>query len=1332
MSQFTFKPSHAAARPGARGVRSAFARWILANHGSELRAARQEHIQQRQAKAARLKAPPPGAVDSKEPLVGIVGGGFAGLFSGLILQSLGIESEVFESSDRVGGRISTWYSTDHSPDDPNRAGLYGEVGGMRVPQFSEDMLPVQQLALAVNSVLERSGLEDQKVIWRRFYYNSPQQRLRYNNMPAPITAQTAGVDSLDFGQEKGGDVPQVWVTEKKDAGGNLYLPINVVLDKVNTPFIDAINRSFAEGFAMLMQYDQYSMWDYLTTVFTLGDLQEYYDPAMGARSDLLPWSVASYLETTNVGTGMYAVSFVEMVIAVYDWGGSKNPYRPEDPTVRMLTVDQGMQRFPDACRTVLDLEEGVTPADGHLAQVQVGLLPEVKDGPYSYTAPNLTPDAEPPGAPTRSPERKEGRACAATRAPRTRQRVFLQHKVTELKHDPALYNGQGGMKVTLNKQSERGEEEIQKQYPYVIATLPFGAYLNGEFGRNLLEDISFAKAQAIRECDYMAAFKAFLTFKTQFWTRVGPRQEGGYGAASTDRPNRQIIYPSYGYDGTPGVLQVYCWAQDARRLGALDDKERIAECLKGIAYLYPDVDVDAEFAGYDDGRTTKTWFWDSHAAGGAFALFNPGQFKNLYSALLTPEFGGCLNFAGESASVHHGWILGALDSAYNAVLNILMQAGRKDLIQQMKETWGTFSAPDIAPDAATANVMEFAYAYNEVDRKASSVPPKKSASIYGESRFEFTGNVPAFIKDYGTVPDAMTTTAKDKAVLAMLNNQWNANVEQRAQKRASGEGGGATPREGATAVELLEATYYGDNFQTIPAPRFWLKDDDEFARQQLAGFMPNLLTRVDPGQLQGLLAKAGIAHPQELGPLERIQYVADYRRYLEACTVIPTGYYLPKPIIFFTVTEKNELMPVGIQLEPAGELFTPGMPNAANAWLLAKMLTNCAGQTLHDVGFHQLLTHQICAMVSIALFSEEVFNPAREQGSGPAFQEHAVFKLLRPHVVKTVEFQQTIYNRGYDPYNPGFPATRTPPQSPGVYNLGFVYDLIFSCGRIGNYQLQDKMYNDGGNFRFLEQAIPIDAERRGVVNTLFSYAYVHDAMLWYRAIHKFIGDFVDTHYAGGDEAVAGDVQLQRFFDKLIPAFNHVDGVTQAQRFPASVRTKPELKEVLTMFVWQFSVQHTVVNDGAYNQAAFVPNASTLMYAPPAGKPSREWSPDDVIACLPSQTTLYPELGNMNFLDVQLNASVTGQGPYPDTYLGRGVLEPSLDVLQDSYVFSDRKLRAVVDRFYQDIRTVAEAIQLRQAQDIARYLALHPESKHVPETVVFNLLAPANVMNTIQT
>ena len=913
--------------------------------------------------------------------------------------------------------------------------------------------------------------------------------------------------------------------------------------------------------------------------------------------------------------------------------------------------------------------------------------------------------------------------------PPRKQRVFLQHKAVKLQHDPALYDGHGGMKVTLKNLTAGGSagKEIERQYPYVITTLPNGAYLNGELRSNLLENLSFSKAEAIRGCNYLPAFKAFLTFRTQFWEQHGHRQ--GVGAASTDRPNRQIIYPSYGYQAKGGVLQVYCWAQDARRLGALSNEERVNECLKGIGYLYPEVNVDAEFAGYDDGRTTKTWFWDEESGGGAFALYDPGQFKYVYPELLTPEFDGCLHFAGECCSVHHGWIVGALDSAYNAVYHVLRQAGATGKSAQMETTWGIDLPPDVATDAKTANVINYAYSYNEADRLASSVAPGADESIYGDSSFEFKGNVPAFVRDYDKVPQTMKKTRRDDQVLQMLNDQWADNVVRRSQVAAARATEPAAPRRD-TVVELLESIYYGDNFQTIPAPQFWLKDDDEFARQQLGGFMPTLLTRVSRQQLDALLRHAAPPNPEALGLLDKVTYIADYRQFLEACTVTPAGYYLAKPIVFFGVDTNGELQPVAIQLEPSGELFTPDMPNADNAWLLAKMQTNGAGQTLHDVGFHQLLTHQLCALVSIALFSEEIFTPS--EGKGPAFQQHPVFKLLRPHVVKTLEFQQTIYNRAYDPRYVPFPATRLPNGQPGVYNLGFVYDLIFSCGRIGNYQLQDRMYNDGGKFRFLDQAIVIDAARRGVQETPFSYPYVHDATLWFEAIAGFVEAFVCTQYPGGTPDVAADAQLQRFFAKLIPAFNHVEGeAQQAQRFPSEVTTVERLAEVLTMFIWQFSVQHTVINDGAYNHAAFVPNASTLMFPLP-GKPSSQWTPDDVLACLPSQIATYPELGNMTFMDVQINASVTGQGPYPETVFGRGVLQPSIDVMQDTYEFVDQDLRACVEDFYQKVRKLGDAIAQRQARDVARYVALHPGSTAMPATMTFDLITPGNVMNTIQT
>jgi len=691
--------------PVRKDMRRAFSAWLIKNYGEEytktLSKQRSRAASKRLGAGFNLTA----RGKKQQPLVGIVGGGFAGMYAGLILQSLGIEFEIFESSDRVGGRIKTWYSSEYDEHDKDKACLYGEVGGMRLPQFAPDMLPVQQLALAVNAVLQRNGLEDQMVYWRKFYYNSPVQRMRFNDMPQPIISKDSATNTLNFGKDKGGDLDAVWVTKVNSHNGP-YLPVNMIMDKVNTPFINAINKNFEEGFTKLMSFDQCSMWDYLTNEFTLGQMDEYYQEAMGKKTDKLPWAVASYLETTSVGSGMFAVSFVEMVLAAYDWGGSKDPYRPKDPNVYMLTVNQGMQHFPDACHTVLNLEQGVQQADGALAQVQLGMVPDAH-GIRSYNPPNLTKDAQPlppdppiitsAGEPEFSTEEtSEGKAESAKK-----ERVFLNHKVVEMQHDASMYDGHGGIKMKLVQQVDgKSEGElIDKEYPYVISTLPFGMYMTGYPRLNLLNNISFAKAQAIRECNYMPSFKAFITFKHNFWAELGERQgydkDKGLGAAATDRPNRQIIYPSYGYDAAGGVLQIYCWAEDARRIGALSDEERVNECLKGIAYLYPDAAVYKHFAGYNDGVTTKTWFWDANAGGGAFALFNPGQFKNMYPTLLTPEFDGCLNFAGEACSVHHGWIVGALDSAYNAVFNILKTMGEEEKIKQMEATWSELAVPNV-------------------------------------------------------------------------------------------------------------------------------------------------------------------------------------------------------------------------------------------------------------------------------------------------------------------------------------------------------------------------------------------------------------------------------------------------------------------------------------------------------------------------------------------------------------------------------------------------------------------------------------------------------------
>jgi hypothetical protein len=68
---------------------------------------------------------------------------------------------------------------------------------------------------------------------------------------------------------------------------------------------------------------------------------------------------------------------------------------------------------------------------------------------------------------------------------------------------------------------------------------------------------------------------------------------------------------------------------------------------------------------------SHSWDHDEFTQG-AFALYGPSQFSDLYPSLIQPAAGGHLHIAGEAASAHHAWIAGALDSANRAVAEVLI------------------------------------------------------------------------------------------------------------------------------------------------------------------------------------------------------------------------------------------------------------------------------------------------------------------------------------------------------------------------------------------------------------------------------------------------------------------------------------------------------------------------------------------------------------------------------------------------------------------------------------------------------------------------------------
>jgi monoamine oxidase len=91
------------------------------------------------------------------------------------------------------------------------------------------------------------------------------------------------------------------------------------------------------------------------------------------------------------------------------------------------------------------------------------------------------------------------------------------------------------------------------------------------------------------------------------------------------------------------------------------EMDRLNQALENLAQIHPQATREVE-AG-----ASKMWH-DDEFAGGAFALFDPGQQTLLHPHIIAPE--GRIYFAGEHASLAHAWIQGAIESGLRAAFEV--------------------------------------------------------------------------------------------------------------------------------------------------------------------------------------------------------------------------------------------------------------------------------------------------------------------------------------------------------------------------------------------------------------------------------------------------------------------------------------------------------------------------------------------------------------------------------------------------------------------------------------------------------------------------------------
>lgn len=207
--------------------------------------------------------------------------------------------------------------------------------------------------------------------------------------------------------------------------------------------------------------------------------------------------------------------------------------------------------------------------------------------------------------------------------------------------------------AVIHYQTVGGRFEFRADY--AIITVPFPVLRHVE----VLKPFSRAKQRAIRQLHYDASAKIFFQSRRRFWET----DEGIHGGGTvTDLAIRNLFYTNYGKETGRGILLAsYTWSEDAQRWGSLPPHERIHQALENVAVIHPQ--ITAEF----EAGASHMWHDDPYA-GGAFALFDPGQQILLHDEIVKPE--GRIHFAGEHASLYHAWIQGAFESGLREAIAI--------------------------------------------------------------------------------------------------------------------------------------------------------------------------------------------------------------------------------------------------------------------------------------------------------------------------------------------------------------------------------------------------------------------------------------------------------------------------------------------------------------------------------------------------------------------------------------------------------------------------------------------------------------------------------------
>ncbi|KAI6141916.1 hypothetical protein BKA82DRAFT_28642 [Pisolithus tinctorius] len=592
-----------------------------------------------------------------EKKVGILGAGVGGLYTALILDSLDVEYEILEASDRIGGRLSTYKFPGGKMYD------HYDAGAMRYPlpkkdgqgQYKNGIM--KRLAKLIIYPPLNQGLDRLKDRLMPYYYKAREGpnlkpgfyyfngvRERISDKPGCFHAEELGIDSS-------------YVKAGTDA----------ISSDVAEPFarmlIEDIKREKKEGWKIMMANDSYSVraymsFKYLPSVHLL--LPPQHPPNRVVNwCELMENSTKAY-DRALTEEVFESLAFAKVEDSDFGDGGS------EVLTEKMEEViNEGGQRIHMGKRVTAIRRSDLTieiPIDFPRNKLTFGVneLEVLSDsGDFVADGSEIIDD------------------------PRSRIKIDIPG---------------AGVEISVNMES------TPRVYSHVISTLPLSVLRTIDMKD---AEMNVKQRNALRQLQYGPSVKIAIRFKEPWWTTklniVG-------GQSFTDLPIRTIVYPSYGVDSnTPSTVFIasYCWTTDAERLGSLAMAEQ-NEVLKELV-LRNLADAHGPPITYEFLRDqfldmhVKDWTYDVQTMDEIdhdsirylvdcgfrrVRTFGPGDFEGLYTSLSYPAADKRLHFAGEAISTRHAWVVGALDSAWRAVHEYLCVTGQHDKMKKFTGLWG--------------------------------------------------------------------------------------------------------------------------------------------------------------------------------------------------------------------------------------------------------------------------------------------------------------------------------------------------------------------------------------------------------------------------------------------------------------------------------------------------------------------------------------------------------------------------------------------------------------------------------------------------------------------